>query len=178
VRKVECGAGGAYAQWSDWLARYAAGRETVPVDSLPAVSVEQIGSVAAARLCQRCGEALNLRLGRWSESFARDLERARSAQDLRMALRSARRRLEPLRALSSTALLFEELRTELTERLEQALKEMQQDLERHARGAGTDREVMLRIVREQPLDRALTVLALGESGEPPSSRPARQILIG
>jgi hypothetical protein len=121
---------------------------------------------------------MNLRLRRWSESFARDLERASGAQDLRMALRSARRRLDPLRALSSTALLFEELRMELEQCLDQALKEMQQDLERHAWEAGAKRDAMLRIVREQPLDRALTVVALGESDEPSSSRPARQILTG
>ncbi|MGH2911969.1 MAG: hypothetical protein ACRDJ3_05790 [Solirubrobacteraceae bacterium] len=174
----ECGVGGAYAQWSDWLTEYAVGRESVPLDSLPAVSIEQIGSVAAARLCQRCGEAMNLRLGCWSESFARDLERARSAQDLQVALRSARRRLDPLRALSSTELLFEELRMELGGCLEQALKEMQQDLERHAHAAGAEREVMLRVVREQPLDRALTIAAPDESGALPSSQQTRQILIG
>jgi hypothetical protein len=169
---------GAYGQWSAWLADFALGSESEDLDSLPPVRIEDLGSVAAARLAQRCAEALSQRMRLWSERFSRDLERARLADDLRRSLSSARSRLNPLRALASSPLLFEELRTSLERQLQEVLEQAQRDLERHAEQAGSGEETLLRIVREQPLDRAVLVSLPTQPHEPPRPSAPRQVLLG
>jgi hypothetical protein len=166
---------GAYGQWSAWLADFALGSESEELDSLPSVGIEQLGSVAAARLSQRCAEALSSRLRLWSECFSRDLERARLADDLRRALGSARGRLSPLRALASSPLLFEELRVSLERQLQEVLERAQRDLEQHA---GSGAETLLRIVREQPLDRAVLISLPTPPHEQSSPAAARRIILG
>jgi hypothetical protein len=169
---------GAYGQWSAWLADFALGSESEELDSLPSVSIEQLGSVAAARLSQRCAEALSSRLRLWSECFSRDLERARLADDLRRALGSARSRLSPLRALASSPLLFEELRVSLERQLQEVLERAQRDLEQHTERAGSGEEILLRIVREQPLDRAVLISLPTPPHEQSGPAAARRIILG
>jgi hypothetical protein len=149
--------GGVYRQWSAWLADFGEGREDVPLDSLPALLIEDLGARAAARICQRCVAALNQRVQLWSQQFRRDLERARSVPELRRALGSARTRLDPLRALAESRLLFDDLRASLQEQLQSVLDEAQKDLERHALGTGAERDILLRAIREQPVNRAVRV---------------------
>lgn len=146
---------GVYGQWSAWLADFAEGKEDVPLDSLPPVRIEDVGARAAARTCQRCVDSLNQRMRYWSQRFSRDLEHSHSASDVRRALGCARIRLVPMRALAASPLLFDELRDGLQQQLQTVLDEAQHDLERHALAAGTEREVLLRIVREQPVNRAV-----------------------
>jgi hypothetical protein len=159
--------GGVYGQWSAWLADFGEGREDVPLDSLPALLIEDVGARAATRTCQRCVVALNQRVQLWTEQFRRDLERACSVAELRRALGSARARLDPLRALAESRLLFDELRASLREQLQSVLDEAQEDLERHALGAGAERDILLRVVREQPVNRAVRVDLAGESQNQP-----------
>jgi hypothetical protein len=159
--------GGVYGQWSTWLADFGEGREDVPLDSLPALLIEDLGARAAARTCQRCVAALNQRVQLWTQQFRRDLESARSVAELRRALGSARTRLDPLRALAKSQLLFDDLRASLQEQLQSVLDEAQEDLERHALGAGAERDILLRVVREQPVNRAVRLDLAGESqGQP------------
>lgn len=167
--------GGVYEQWSTWLAGFGEGREDQPLDSLPPLLIEDVGARAAARSCQRCVAALNQRLQLWSQQFRRDLERARSVAELRRALSSARVRLDPLRALAGSRLLFDDLRSSLQEQLQAVLDEAQDSLENQASGAGAERDMVLRIVREQPVNRALRLdLA---AGEPPGCPSNRRVLI-
>jgi hypothetical protein len=169
---------GAYGQWAAWLGDFALGRESEELDSLPPLRIEDLGSVAAARLSQRCAEALSQRLRLWSERFSRDLERARRADDLRQALGSARSRLNSLRALASSPLLFEELRTSMERQLQEVLERAQQDLERELERAGSGEETLLRIAREQPLDRAVLVSLPAQSPEQPGPSTTRRVLLG
>jgi DNA-binding transcriptional ArsR family regulator len=166
--------GGVYRQWSAWLADFGEGREDVPLDSLPALLIEDLGARAAARTCQRCVAALNQRVELWSQQFRRDLERARSVPELRRALGSARTRLDSLRALAESRLLFDDLRASLREQLQSVLDEAQKDLERHARGTGAERDILLRVIREQPVNRAVRVdLAEEAPGSPCRSTPVK-----
>ncbi len=159
--------GGVYGQWSAWLADFGEDREDVPLDSLPALLIEGVGARAAARTCQRCVAALNQRVQLWSRQFRRDLERARSVAELRRALGSARARLDPLRALAESQLLFDDLRAALQEQLQSVLDEAQDDLERHALRAGAERDILLRVVREQPVNRAVRLDLAGASQDQP-----------
>ena len=166
-------AGGTYRQWSAWLADFGEGKEDVSLDSLPALSIEDVGARAAARTCQRCVAALNQRVQLWSQQFRRDLERVHSVPELRRALGSARTRLDPLRALAESRLLFDDLRASLQEQLQSVLDEAQKELERHARGTGAERDILLRVIREQPVNRAVRVdLADEAPGSPCRSTPA------
>jgi hypothetical protein len=152
-----------YGQWSGWLADFGEGREDVPLESLPALLIEDVGARTAARTCQRCVAALNQRVQLWTEQFRRDLERARSVAELRRALGSARARLDPLRSLAASQLLFDDLRASLQEQLQSVLDEAQADLERYALGAGGERDTLLRVVREQPVNRAVRLDLADES---------------
>jgi hypothetical protein len=111
--------------------------------------------------------ALNQRVQLWTQQFRRDLERARSVAELRRALGSARARLDPLRALAESRLLFDDLRTSLQEQLQSVLDGAQDDLERHALGTGAERDILLRVVREQPVNRAVRLDLVGESPDQP-----------
>jgi hypothetical protein len=158
---------GVYGQWSAWLADFGEGREDVPLDSLPALLIEDVGARASARTCQRCVTALNQRVQLWTQYLRRDLESARGVAELRRALGSARARLDPLRALAESQLLFDDLRASLQEQLQSVLDEAQEDLERHALRAGAERDTLLRAVREQPINRAVRMDLAGESqGQP------------
>lgn len=170
--------GGIYGQWSAWLADFAENREDAPLASLPAARIEDLGAKAAARLCQRCAVALNERLRKWDRSFLRDMERVRSANEMRQALSSARSRLIPLRALADSPLLFEDLRSDLQAQLQKVLGETQENLESHAQRQGGHGEMLLRIVREQPLDRAVSMDLQASVTAQARTSTARQVLIG
>lgn len=170
---------GIYAQWAAWLADFGHGRQQRSLDGLPAMCVTELGSVAAVRLSQRCAEALNMRLDLWRRSLDRDLEHAGGPDDLRRAMTAARSRLSPLRELAGSPLLFEELRDNVERQLQQTLERMQEDLEgevRRVEGAG---ETLLRIVREQPLCRAVAIsLAPHRRQNVPAPEGSRQVLLG
>jgi hypothetical protein len=169
---------GAYGQWSAWLTEFASAKESELPDVLPAMRIEDLGSRAAARLCQRCVDALNQRLQHWTELFSRDLQRAKYVGDVRLALSSARGRVGPMRALVTSRLLLEELRVNLSEQLQGVLDEAQQDLERHANLSGREHEELLRLVRELPLNRAVSADLPDSPAEQPSRSAARRVLIG
>jgi DNA-binding transcriptional regulator YbjK len=172
--------GGIYGWWAAWLLDFGRGEQQQALDALPSMHVEELGSVAAVRLSQRCAQALSLRLERCGQMLERDLERASSPDDLRRALTAARSRLVPLRELARSPLLFEELRASMEQQLQQTLERIQHDLEREARQAEGSSETLLRIVREQPLCRAVAI-ALGPADEAEASqapRGSRQVLLG
>jgi hypothetical protein len=169
---------GAYGQWSAWLTDFASANESELPDALPPMRVEDLGSRAASRLCQRCVDALNQRLQLWTELFSRDLQRAKHAGDVRLALSSARVRVGPMRALVTSPLLLEELRVNLDEQFQRVLDEAQQDLERGATFPGREHEALLRLVRELPLNRAVAADLLDSPARQPDSSAARRVLIG
>jgi len=143
---------GVYSDWVDWLVAFGKGRD-LPAGHLHAIDPATMGQACVARLYGRCGDAVGARLQLWWAAIGRDLDRARSADELRMALSAARARLAPLEALARSALLPQDLRGSLGERLSRALDDVQEQLEARAAhqrvsGAGT-----LRILREHPVNR-------------------------
>jgi len=148
---------GTYAQWAAWLHEFAEGQNSDGWETLPSLSVEDLGAVAATRLSRRFAAAFNQRLLLWRDRFNRDLEYARNRDDVREALTAARRRLVPLRALASSPRVFDELRSSLEHELREALGRIQHDLEDVALRSGRDGELLLMLIREQPVDRAMAV---------------------
>jgi hypothetical protein len=169
-----------YANWAAWLECFGRG-EVGSCDHLPAMRGEELGAPAAQRFATRCGEALDARLALWSESLDRDIGRASDAQQLRLCLVHARRRLVPIRQLTESPLIFEELQTGLMDALRTAVEQMQDNLARQAGTAHPDaRETMIRVVRDVPLRAALDGDLAPETAIPATDdrRPrARAILL-
>ncbi|MCA1657227.1 MAG: hypothetical protein LC713_05900 [Actinobacteria bacterium] len=147
--------------------------------ALPAMEVERLGAIPAARLSERCGATMNGRLRIWSEAMQRDVQRARTPGDLRQALRNARRRLDPLWAFASSDLLLPDLADALVQGLEQAVETAQDEAQRNARRLGDPGELTLRILREQPLTRRLDIDLPEHPAPAAGSMPTRRtILLG
>jgi hypothetical protein len=162
---------GRYATWSDWLDRFARG-EDPDRSELPQMSGEQLGATAAERFSRRCEEAVNRRLDLWTISFRAACGHARSIEDFRFVMKDARRRLDPLRDLIASELVFDSLRDALSESVESALDGAQTDLEDSARRAGDQTELILKIVRDQPLTRAVALDLAPDGSAPPMSTTA------
>ena len=145
---------GPYSQWLDWLEAFGRGEDR-EMRALPAMDIERLGAIPAARLSERCGATMNGRLRIWSEAMQRDVQRTRTPADLRQALRNARRRLDPLWAFADCDRLLPDLADALTQGLEQAVKTAQDEAQRNASRLGDPGELTLRILREQPLTRRL-----------------------
>jgi hypothetical protein len=144
-----------YAAWAAWLEGFGRG-EAETCAALPPMHGDELGAPAAQRFAQRCGEALDARLLVWAKGLDRDMGRAQDAQQLRLCLIHARRRLLPIRALTESPLLLEELRTGLGQALYEAVQRVQEDLVRQAARAHPGaREEMIRVVRDVPLRAAL-----------------------
>lgn len=166
---------GAYAEWSSWLSAFADGRHDGDASGLPPADPEHVGALAAARIAERAGAALNQRLDRWSADLSRDLRDAGGPQALRAALVAARHRLTPLRRLASCPLLYESLRQSLTEQLDAIVADAQKQLEAIATGQGGGDETLLRVVRHQPLTGAIGVdLPSGAPADPAPEAPSRR----
>jgi hypothetical protein len=169
---------GPYAVWCAWLDAFAEGDDTPP-DGLPPVDPHALGGRAAGRIAERCAEALNARLRRWHHALQHDLDGANGVESLERALRAARHRATPLRALAGSELLFDELRESLSEGLTNALAEAQRTLEDSVRRDRALGENALRVVRNARIDRPLAaVLDLpAEPTVPSAPAGARSILL-
>jgi hypothetical protein len=169
-----------YANWADWLERFGRG-EVGSCDQLPAMHGDVLGAPAAQRFAARCGAALDARLSLWADSLDRDIGRAPDAQQLRLCLVHARRRLSPIRELTESPLLFAELRTGLMDAVRAAVQQMQESLARQAASAHPNaRETMIRVVRDVPLLAALDGDLTPAAAAPPTAghQPtARTILL-
>lgn len=161
--------------WVAWLEAFSRGDDK-PTDHLPTLALDELGSVGARRVSERCEDALNRRLGVWSRVFNSDLTNATDAHALRIALIRCRRRLEPLRQLANSALLFHELREAMTIELERAIASAQAELEDHVRRDLHARKEVLAIVLEQPLTQPIT-LEIGDSEQVPLPHAGRRVLL-
>jgi hypothetical protein len=167
-----------YTAWCDWLSAFARGAEE-PLEGLPAIDPEVLGGSVVARLSERCAAALQARMDLWLAALRRDLDRSRTPAEFGTALGAARRRLDPIRAFAGSELLMPGLREPLQQALEDSLSKSHQGL---LDQLGRDRmsgEQLLRVARENRLDRTLG-LDLGDADpEPAPAGPTRRpILLG
>jgi hypothetical protein len=162
---------GTYAVWAGWLDGFARGSDASP-DGLPPLSEENLGAASAQRLAQRCADAMNARLALWARAYDRDQAVVASVDDQRQALTAARRRLLPIWRFVESDLLFEPLKGALINALKETAERSQQEAEHHARRAPRNREELLRVVLEHPLDRRVDVHLQDEPEKSDSGVPA------
>jgi hypothetical protein len=167
-----------YTAWCDWLSGFARGAED-PLEGLPAIDPEVLGGSVVARLSERCAAALQARMDLWVAALRRDLDRCRTPAEFGTALGVARRRLGPIRAFAGSELLMPGLREPLQQALEESLSKSHQGM---LDQLGRDRmggEQLLRVARENPLDRTLGLDLSDADPEPAPGGPTRRpILLG
>lgn len=166
-----------YATWAAWLSAFGTGAEEPP-EGLPPIDPEVLGGSAVARLSERAAAALQARMDLWLAALRRDFDAVRSPAEFGAALGSARRRLRPIRAFASSPLLMPPLRDALTKALDDSLSQSHRGLIEqldHDRGRN---EQLLRVARENPFERPLT-LELEPDDAPAAPGPGRRpILLG
>jgi hypothetical protein len=166
-----------YTAWASWLSAFAQGSEEPPV-GLPPMDPEVLGGSVVARLTQRSAAALQARLELWLAAMRRDLDRSSTPVQLSAALAAARRRIGPIRAFASSDLLLPALRESLQKARDDSLTASHSGLMEQL---GRDRlrnEALLRVAREQPLERSLSI-DLGPADQPSAPAASRRpILLG
>jgi hypothetical protein len=170
------GYGGAYSDWGDFLERWAFANQPL-ADRPPALDPEDFDGPTWTRLMTRIQDAVNTRLGRWSDSLVRQLNEATDEFSWGRALTHARVGLRTLLGLASMPELPKEVRDRLGAQLEGAITATQKTLEdaahRDLRGPqARDAEMRLRQLRQNPLSGAFNP-GLAESVPPnfPVSTP-------
>lgn len=121
--------GGAYQAWTEFLGRWAGG-EDVDAAAPPRIAPEDLPGDAWERLVARIGVALDRRLQTWADALTTALSAAPDEFSAGRALTQARVGLRPIRALVTHPNLPDDIRTRLTEMVDDQTRRLQQDLER------------------------------------------------
>ena len=111
------GHGGSYSDWADFLDRWAVADRPLP-DRPPALAVDDFDGPTWTRLMLRIQDAVNTRLGRWSDSLVRQLNEAADEFSWGRALTNARVGLRTLLELSSMPELTPDIRDHLRKQIE------------------------------------------------------------
>jgi hypothetical protein len=175
---------GHYQAWATFLEQWGQGEPLDPA-ALPALAGDDFTGESWQRLADRLGAAITQRLQRWSDTLTRELGHARDEFQAAQALNHARWSLPPIRALAGASALPEEIRTKLTDLVDNQIRTTQEQLDaqtdrlRRSGVPGPAVEARLRTIRENPLT---TVTggrpATGDGWAiDPSRTPRRRIIV-
>lgn len=175
---------GHYQAWAAFLERWGQGEPLDPA-TLPPLGPEDFIGESWQRLADRLSGAISRRLQTWSDTLTRELGNAGDEFQAARALNHARWSLPPIRALAGAAALPEEIRTKLTDLVDNQIRTTQEQLDaqtdrlRRSGVPGPAVEARLRTIRENPLTTATGGRPATGDGWAidPSRTPRRRIIV-
>lgn len=170
------GYGGAYSDWADFLERWAVAEQML-TDRPPALDPDDFDGPTWTRLMLRIQDAVNTKLGRWSDALVRQLGEATDEFSWGRALAQSRVGLRTILGLASMPELPTEVRDRLRAQFDGTIRATQTTLEdsaqRDLRGPrARDAEMRLRQLRQNPLTGALSPVRVEPGQTYPALAPA------
>ncbi|MFJ5926204.1 hypothetical protein ACIQF6_26715 [Kitasatospora sp. NPDC092948] len=178
--------GGPYQAWADYLEHWSTARPVDGID-LPALARTDFPADTWQRLMERIQRALDLVLQSWADAMVTAMNAADDEFAAGRALAQARTGLHRIQALAAHPRLPADLRGRLTDTVAEAIRDLQQELERGlarraARGDDPQQiENRRRTLRDNPLTAVLAAPPPADTGGwayDPLNAPRRRVLPG
>jgi hypothetical protein len=179
--------GGHYAAWAAFLDRWGAGENLDPA-ALPVLGPEDFQADSWQRLADRITAAVDTRMRAWGDRLTREMAAAPDEFTAGRAMNHARWSLTPIRDLAGSPALPEFVRTALTEMVETAIRDNQQQLDDDVDRLRRDGlpaaaiEARRRTIRDNPLTAVLHrandhVHADAWAAADPMGTPRRRVIV-